>query len=62
MVGTLTSLRPDRKPVVLWTPWGAVPKRGSYVRQTAGRPKLFPDAAERVQRELGRKGQREGQS
>lgn len=51
MGGTLTSLRPDRKPVVLWTPWGAVPKGGSSALQGTRRPKL-PDAAEPPQREL----------
>lgn len=28
MGGTLTSLRPERKSVVLWTPWGAIPRTG----------------------------------
>lgn len=61
MVGTLTSLRPDRKPIVLWTPWGAVPKGGTHVRQAAGRPKL-PDPAERLQRALAGKDKRHGES
>ncbi len=26
MVGIHTPLTTDRKPVVLWTPWGAIPK------------------------------------
>jgi hypothetical protein len=61
MVGTLTSIRPDRKPIVLWTPWGAVPKSGASMRQAAGRPKL-PETAERLQREPAGKGKRHGQS
>jgi hypothetical protein len=48
MGGTLTSLRPDRKPVVLWTPWGAIPKAGSHGRQTNAWAKLH-NALERSQ-------------
>ena len=61
MVGILTNLRPDRKPIVLWTPWGAVPKGGAHVRQAAGRPKL-PNAGERLERALAGKDKRRGES
>lgn len=45
MGGTLTSLRPDRKPVVLWTPWGSIPKTGSRGHR-ARRGPVLPNVAE----------------
>jgi len=50
MLGTLTTIRTERKPVVLWTPWGAIPKAASQARQGKGRVKLHNarDAAVRA--------------
>ena len=38
MVGTLTTIRTDRKPVVLWTPWGAIPRPGFRGKPTSRNP------------------------
>jgi hypothetical protein len=58
MGGTLTSLRPDRKPVVLWTPWGAIPRAGFHGRQANAWAKLH-NAIEAPQRQpTGKDGSR----
>jgi hypothetical protein len=53
MVGTLTTIRTDRTPVVLWTPWGAIPKAASQGRQTKARTKLY-NAIESARRPDGK--------
>jgi len=59
MRGTLTSLRRDPKPVVLWTPWGAIPRAGCVGPYAKGWTKLpnaiDPRPAVRAEKEGARK-------